>query len=557
MNYQSNFQECVTNGDPWVAAVDGAIYSAPRLRRKIAFRLRETTIKRLGQTVLAGVSVAALAVSASAAKELLHEPANVTVDSGTLVGTRNGEALLFKGIPYAAAPVGALRWAPPEEVLPWTGPRAAKSSAPACPQKMSTDGTPNSGGVSGPISEDCLFLDVWAPRDVTHAPVMVWIYGGGNVYGSGSLGIYDGSAFVRDGVILVSINYRLGALGFFGHPALTKAAKPDEPLVNYGLLDQIAALRWVKRNIAFFGGDPTNVTVFGESAGGLDILALMAAPSVKDLFAKAIVESGGGWWPPVTLAEREKEGEALAVRAGAPAGANLNQLRALPVAALLSAANEVYLPAVDGRLLKESPRQAFAAGRIAHAPLLIGSNSNEASLMEEFGYKAAAIIATAPALLRAAYADVKDENDLAAALFTDAYMGAPARWVAAKASAGPSWLYRFAYVRDAKRATAKGVDHGSEIPVVFDSWEHVGALGEGLPVSDRDHAVTQLVHSCWVAFAKTGIPACAKAPAWPAYTAVDDSLMDFDISTRVRQHFRKPQEDAQEAYPMPPLDLGR
>jgi para-nitrobenzyl esterase len=519
--------------------------------------LQEAAIKYFARKTFVGLAASVLAGSAVAATDLTRERPTVTIDSGVLAGTIDGKNVLFKGVPYAAPPVGELRWAPPGKVVPWKGVRAADHDGPACPQKMNPDGTPNSGGAIGATSEDCLSLDVWMPRGAINAPVLVWIYGGGNVYGAASLGIYDGSAFARDGVILVSINYRLGALGFFGHPALTKAAKPGEPLVNYGLLDQIAALRWVERNIAAFGGNPANVTVAGESAGGLDILALMTAPTAKSLFNKAIVESGGGWWPRVTLAEREKEGEALAVKAGTPAGANLNQLRALPVAALLSAANEVYLPAVDGRLLKESPRQAFAAGRSAHVPLLVGSNSNEASLMEEFGYKAAAIIATAPALLRAAYADIKDDNDLAAALFTDAYMGAPARWVAAKASAGPSWLYRFAYVRDAKRATAKGVDHGSEIPFVFDSWEHIGALGEGLPVSDRDRAVTQLVHSCWVAFAKTGIPACAKAPAWPAYTAVNDSLMDFDITTQVRQHFRKAQEDAQEAHPMPPLDLGR
>ena len=309
----------------------------------------------------------------------------VRIDSGPLTGEADGNLLTFKGVPYAAAPIGALRWAPPRPPTPWTAPRPARDYGAICPQPINADGSPNAGGAAGATSEDCLFLNVWAPKAAKRAPVMVWLHGGGNTLGAGSLGAYDGSAFVRDGVILVTLNYRLGALGFFAHPALTRAASPGEPLVAYGVMDQIAALEWVKRNIAAFGGDPANVTLFGESAGGEDALILMASPLARGLFAKVIVESGGGWSPPVTLGERERQGETLIAKAGAAKDATLAQLRALPVAALTGKSESLeFGPAVDGRLLPESVSQAFAAGHAAPAPLIIGTNSFEASLMASF-----------------------------------------------------------------------------------------------------------------------------------------------------------------------------
>jgi para-nitrobenzyl esterase len=501
-----------------------------------------------------------MAVAISGSAMATSGDPKVNTASGPVIGEAQDGVLSFKGLPFAAAPDGALRWAPPRAPRPWTPARRADQFGPACPQKVNPN-RPNAGGAMGPTSEDCLFLNVWtpggAPDGGAHLPVMVWIHGGANVYGSGSLGAYDGSAFVRDGVILVTFNCRLGALGFFAHPAITQAAAPGEPLVSYGLMDQIAALQWVKRNIAAFGGDPANVTVFGESAGGVDILALMAAPSAQGLFAKAIVESGGGWSPAVSLARREAQGEALAIKAGARAGASLAQLRALPVEALVNAGERDFGPAVDGRLLTQSPSQAFADGRFAHVPLIIGSNSHEASLMKSFGIPAPLVVAMAPAAVKAAYADVKDPDELAAALFTDGFMGGPARWIAGKASAGPAWLYHFGYVVEARRGEVKGADHASEIAFVFDSWDHLGILGEGLPVSAADHAVTRVVHSCWVAFAKTGVPTCAGAPAWPAYTTANDELMDFEATPAVARHFRKAQYDAQEAHALMTLGVGK
>jgi len=502
---------------------------------------------------LAGLVLATGALSASAAPA----PAEVHIDSGVLVGSAEGDVLSFKGVPYAAAPTGPLRWAPPQKPASWTGKRAADQYGLICPQPIYADGRPNEGGAFGATSEDCLFLNVWAPRTAKKAPVMLWIHGGSNSLGAGSLGAYDGSAFVRDGVIVVSINYRLGLLGFFAHPALTKAAGPDEPLVGYGVMDQIAALQWVRRNIAAFGGDPSNVTVFGESAGGADILTLMASPLAKGLFAKAIVESGGGWSPPATLAAQEAKGVTAAVKAGAPADATLDQLRALPVSALVGKGVNGVGVAVDGRLLTESPSQAFADGHALDVPLMIGTNSYEASLMSTFGMPAGMMLATVPAQVKAAYADEPTDEAKASAIFTDGFMGAPARWVAAKESSGqPVYLYHFSYVLDVQRPTSKGAGHASEIPYVFNSWDTLGALRLGMAISAQDMAVTRLVHACWVSFAKTSAPQCGSGPAWPAYTPQNDVLMEFDTNSGPRQHVRKTQMDAQEAHTLPTLKLA-
>jgi para-nitrobenzyl esterase len=513
------------------------------------------------------MALAVLAAVGMADSVAWAEAVRVTIDSGVLVGNTHGDVAVFKGIPYAAPPVGKLRWAPPEGPAPWAGPRAAAAFGPVCPQPLKANGAPNEGGAVGPASEDCLFVNVWAPRagigaratSSDKAAVMVWVHGGGNTTGAGSLGAYDGSAFARDGVILVTLNYRLGALGFFAHPAITQAAKPDEPLANYGLMDQIAALRWVKRNIAAFGGDPANVTLFGESAGGEDTLALTATPSASGLFAKAIVESGGGWDPPETLAKHEAEGEALAVKAGAPANASLDQLRAIP-ADTLAALPFRTGPVIDGRLRKESVPQAFAVGHNTHVPLIIGSNTYEASLLETLKIPPAAILGAAPAALQAAYADLPDDASKARAIFTDAFMGAPARWIAAAEAADspddqPAFLYNFAYVAEAQRAHVPGAGHASEIPFVFSSWDSMGPEGQGLRPSAGDLRMTELVHGCWVAFARTDLPQCPGAPAWPPYTGRYDTLMQFDVNPTLRTHYRQAQYAAQQSAVLPTLHL--
>jgi para-nitrobenzyl esterase len=466
------------------------------------------------------------------------------VDDGDVVGAERGPAVVFLAIPFAAPPVGPLRWRPPQPVAAWKDDRAATADGPACPQPINADGRPNGGGYVGPVSEDCLTLDVFAPPAATKAPVMVWIFGGGNSAGADSIAPNDGRFFARDGVVLVAMNYRLGPLGFFAHPALTKEAKKGEALANYGLMDQIAALKWVKRNIAAFGGDPDNVTILGESAGGLDVLTLMVTPAAKGLFEKATVQSGGGWTSPVTMLQAETAGVAMANTLGLPETASADQLRAIPADKLVGAGNAQVV--VDGRLVVESAAQGFARGHQAPAPLIIGSNTWEASLLPPATY--AAYASTTSDAVKAAYAtDGADPNKLAQSLFTDATMGAPARWFAAQASkkAG-AWLYEFSYVRVVRRGKIPGANHTSENPYVFDTQMIVPNYSS--EIQDADRRVAAFMHSCWVSFAKTGKPVCgAGDPAWPAYDPTSDQLMQFDATPTVVVHGRKAQLDAQQA----------
>ncbi|MDP3632280.1 carboxylesterase family protein, partial [Phenylobacterium sp.] len=364
--------------------------------------------------------------------------------------------------------------------------------------------------------------------------------------------IYDGSNFARDGVVLVAINYRLGPLGYFAHPALTQQAGAGM-VGNYGLMDQIAALEWVKRNIRTFGGDPANVTVFGESAGGASTLALLAARRSKGLYQKAVVQSGGGWGAPTTLADKEAEGVKAAAALGLTAPA-ADQLRAVPAADLIAKAQGDFGPFVDGRLMKQTPAQAFAAGRANDVPLIIGSNSGEDSLMSEFGLGAAAVGKALPQAVRTVYAQEAAQSDevLGRAVFTDRAFGAPARWTAAKAAKGkPAWLYHFSYVGSRFRPAVTRAFHAAEIQYVFEYW------GRRTPLSmikPDDQAMATLMHGCWVAFAKTGKPDCA---GWPAYDPKSDQLMEFGAPSGVRTNFRKSRLDAQEAAALPTLELAK
>jgi para-nitrobenzyl esterase len=483
--------------------------------------------------------------------QVAADPPRAKIETGVVAGEVVGRAEVFRGIPYAAPPLGPLRWAPPAPALRWSGARPAIAPGPACLQKIIPGGAPNLGGYNGPLSEDCLTLDVTAPRGARRAPVMVWIFGGGNVAGATDLPSYDARNFARDGVIVVAMNYRLGPLGFFAHPALTKAAPAGQPLYNYGLMDQIAALKWVKRNIAAFGGDAANVTIFGESAGGGDVLALMAIPSARGLFQRAIVQSGGGWdepWSLATLADREKAGGALAAKLGLPGPlASADQLRALPASALVASGDATAGVTIDGRLLRETATQAFAKGDAARVPLIIGSDSNEASLMRALGLNTKAMTALMSPALRAAYApDSATDADLARNLFNDVAMGAPARWIAGKqARRAPAFLYYFSYVPERQRTTRPGTNHASEIPFVFDSIDAIP--GRSVLATPSERAEAALAHSCWVSFAKLGRPVCAGGQAWPAYTVASDQLLEFGDPPGVRTHFRKAQLDAQEA----------
>ncbi|HET6969516.1 MAG TPA: carboxylesterase family protein [Phenylobacterium sp.] len=473
------------------------------------------------------------------------------IESGPILGVEHEHADVFRNIPYAAPPVGKLRWAPPQPVEHWSLPKLTAYPGPSCPQPMRADGAPNLGAANGPTSEDCLQLNVFTPKVTPKggAPVMVYLHGGGHRTGAGW--IYDGQNFARDGVVVVTPNYRLGALGYFAHPALTKAAGA-EPTGNFGLMDQIAALKWVQRNIAVFGGDPKNVTIFGESAGGESVLALLATPAARGLYNKAIVESGLGWFEPATLADKEAQGAAALQAIGVPATATVDDLRAIPVEKLVALDAE-YGAFVDGKLMTETATQAFARGRAADVPLIIGSNSGEDFLLgpAKLGPQALARLGANPAL-KAAYGDVSDDDALARAMFNDRVMGGPARWIAAQAAAGkPAWLYYFSYVGGRFRPMMTRAFHAAEIQYV---WEYWGRRTPMSAVTDEDHQMATLMHACWVAFAKTGVPACGAQP-WPAYEPKSDQLMEFGSPTGVRTHFRKTQLDAQEAATLPRLKL--
>jgi para-nitrobenzyl esterase len=466
----------------------------------------------------------------------------VATSSGPVKGVAADGQAVFKGIPFAAPPVGPLRWKPPTPPAAWTSPRDTSDYGPICRQPARPDGVVAAGG-NRPQSEDCLYLNVWAPKAAKAAPVMVWIHGGAHRVGSGEGPVYEGVDFARDGVVLVTLNYRLGALGYFAHPVLTKAAAPSELLANYGLMDQMAALAWVKKNIAAFGGDPKNVTVFGESAGGQSILALLSTPSAKGLFDKAIIESGGGWTAPVNLVAEEAKGLAkMSHDAGLGAEATPDQLRAIPADKMLDMSGGAagVGPMQDGKLTTLTPAQAFASKRAIDVPMIIGSNSYEASLMKNFPISIPAALARMTPAQKAAYAGLGSDQATADALYTDLVMGAPARWIAGQASGGaPAFLYHFSYVATAQRGKIAGASHGSEIVYVFKAASRIAPR----QVSAEDLSVASLMHACWVSFAKTGKPACG-GHDWPAYDPATDKLMEFGVSSGVRTNFRKAQLDA-------------
>jgi len=466
----------------------------------------------------------------------------VMIAQGRLAGVLAGGVAAFKGIPYAAPPVGALRWRAPQDAPRWDGVRDAAAFGPVCPQH------PTSGLAARarlPQSEDCLTLNVWSAdlHPAAPRPVMVWIHGGGLAQGGSALPIYDGAALARRGVVVVSFNYRLGRLGFFALPALTAAAD-GEPVGNYGLLDQIAALRWVQANVAAFGGDPASVTVFGESAGGVSVDALMASPLARGLFARAISESGPALFGTVPLAEAERAGLAEAARLGAGGPDAVAALRAVSADSILEGGEDILEPIVDGKVLTEDVGAAFARGDVARVPYLTGTNSDEGSLLrggtpgfltERLGRRLASV--------RALYekGGAISDADFARALFNDQFFAATSRLFAASvARAGESvFVYRFRFMPAILRTRgAPGVPHGGEIPFVFG----FGRLAPYAP--PRDLAVLEMVQTYWTNFAKSGDPNGAGLPPWPRFEGPAPQTLVIDDTTAAVADFRKEQTDA-------------
>jgi para-nitrobenzyl esterase len=486
------------------------------------------------------VSLSALGAAGS------NDPLKVRVKSGILVGSFEDGARTFKNIPFAAPPVGKLRWAPPQPPLRWDGERAADKFGHPCTQldvsRMSQAKRVLAAGVwiGAPLlangSEDCLSLNIWAPEKARKAPVVVYFYGAG---GSSDMPYWNGAAFARDGIVFVNFNYRSLTQGRFAHPALTKVAKPNEPLSRFDTMDQLAALYWVQENIAAFGGDPKNVTIAGVSAGGAAVLQLLTLPRAKGLFQKAAVESGVGWWAGLSQAEFEQVGVIASMHAGLPKDATVEQLRALRLDAL----PQLGVWAWDNRLFPMPPTETFAGGRAIDVPLLIGWNSFDGSSLRS-GH--AELIARMPPSVLSTYGgENQTQEDLAYALWTDVHVAAPARWIAKKTAGGaPTYVYCFSYVPPDQRGKVRGAAHASELPYVFDNWQK---SAPGLEITDDTRAATKLVHSCWVSFARSGRPSCDGAPEWPRYRPEDDRIMELGSTAQVRKNFRKAQLDAQEA----------
>lgn len=476
----------------------------------------------------------------------------VKIDSGTVQGASDNSVITFKGIPYATPPVGPLRWQPPQAAATWSGIRPALTFGHDCMQlPLSSDAAPSSGQVP---DEDCLVMNVWRPADATlkKLPVVVWIYGGGGVNGSSASAVYDGSQFAKQNVILVSFNYRLGRFGFFGHPALTKE-NPNGLLGNYGFMDQLAALKWVQRNIAAFGGDASNVTVFGESAGGFAVHVLMTSPLSNGLFNRAIAESGGGrvaFVPGRRLHETGPNGlpsgEQVGVTFAASVGITgedasaLAALRALPATTIVSGLNMATLGSnfntfsntmIDGQLIVDEPGKIYQAGNAKKVPLIVGANSLDLSFATATTMDQA-LAPFAPANRAAALAAYDPQGSgnvsvVAARVASDQLMVEPARFVAQTLSAQgtPVYEYRFSYVAASIRSQVSGAPHASELPYVFNTLN----ASYGTAATSQDQQMAQLTNNYWVAFAKTGSPNDAGLPQWSPYDAKSDALLDLSV----------------------------
>ena len=467
----------------------------------------------------------------------------VQTDGGPVEGLQDGTLAVFKGLPYAAPPVGVLRWRAPQPAPGWQGVRRADSVGRACSQKpgMSLEG----GGDPGPTSEDCLTLNVWTPRAAPGArlPVMVWFHGGALIFGAGGLALYDGAALARRGVVVVTVNYRLGPLGFFVHPALERAA-PGGP-ANFGLLDQIAALQWVRQNIAGFGGDPGQVTVFGQSAGAQSVLALMASPPARGLFQRAIAQSPYGN-PSHSRDAARATGVRVAEAVGLPgARASLAQLRGVPASAFeqLSGPGLSLAPnfIVGDAAVPRPILNAFQQGRQAAVPLIIGSNSDEASVALLMGLNPEAIIkqlGAARILVGPMYPGVLDDAELGRQLVRDVGFTAFARRIAyLQSSKAPTWRYYYSHVLEQARSQQPGAAHGAEVPAVFGTADLCKCLAaEPTP---RDRALFALVEERWASFAREGDPTAAGAPAWPKDGRLRQTVMEFGAAEQIQPGFMR------------------
>jgi para-nitrobenzyl esterase len=483
----------------------------------------------------------------------------VTTATGILRGISDAGVSSFKGIPFAAPPVGEFRWRPPQPVAPWEGVRNAVEYGPNCAQAR-WGGSP--GSISEGSSEDCLYLNLWAPADAeatANLPVMVWIHGGGFVGGSGSGPGTAGNEFAKQGVILITLNYRLGRLGHFAFPALSKEL-PEEPKGSYAFMDQIAALRWVQHNVAAFGGDPNNVTIFGFSSGGVSIHSLLTIPAAKGLFHKAISHSGGGRDGVLTGRPIHEENadplypvsaETIGInfakkhRIEGTDAAALAALRALSVEEIVDGGQEndgqggprIYSgPILDGEFMVETAENSYKAGRQERVPLMIGNNSaeigggfvNSSSSKEELF----ALFGEFKEEARKAY-DPEGDKEFAEVITrfnTDWVWGEPARFVANsfEAMGEPAYLFLFSYIPShLKERMTYGPGHGTDISYVFNNLGIRGFGPPPPPPTDQDKEVARMMNTYWVNFARTGNPNGKGVPQWPVYNIKKNEILDI------------------------------
>lgn len=515
-------------------------------------------MKKLVSGLLLILIAFSLNAQQTATKDAAASGPTVKTNAGIVRGVTEGDVSIFKGIPFAAPPVGEYRWRPPQPVIPWEGVRDGSDYGPNCAQ-AGWGAAP--GSISEGSSEDCLYINLWVPagnKPKAKLPVMVWIHGGAFVGGSGSGPGTVGNAFAKQGIILMTFNYRLGRLGHFAFPALS-TEHPEEPKGSYAYMDQIAALQWVQENIEVFGGDPDNVTIFGFSAGGVSVHSLLTIPSAKDLFHKAISESGGGRDGVLTGRPiREENADPLYPVSAETIGINfahkhgiegtdaaaLAKLRALSVEEIVDGGQEndgqggprTYSgPILDGILVVETAESAYKAGRQARVPLIIGncsaeiggpfvstSNSKE-ELFSQFG--------ELEEEANAAYdpEGSKEFAEVVTKFNTDWVWGEPGRMTARAfvAKGEPAYIYLFSYVpAPLRERVLYGAGHGSEVSYVFKTLNARRGTTEPSP---EDENLAQIMNTYWANFAKTGDPNCEGLPEWPGYNPEKNEILDIEL----------------------------
>jgi len=525
-------------------------------------------MKRCFPAVLITVLLSSTAVFAA-----ITDP--VKVEQGLLSGTNGSspEVRVYRGIPYAAPPVGELRWKAPQSPAAWQGVRQATEFSNACWQTPYPAAAAIYQAKLPPLNEDCLYLNIWssAKSAKDRLAVMVWIHGGGFTRGTAGTRTYDGEVLARKGVVIVTINYRLGVFGFFAHPALS-AESGHHASGNYALLDQIAALRWVQKNIAAFGGDPGRVTIFGESAGSWAVNALMASPLAKGLFHRAIGESGGSFSPMRTLTEAEKSGESLAATLAPATGGNekaagsgakptsqtaLQSMRAKSAEEVLKAAEmEIVRPIVDGWVLTQDIATIFAQGKQNDVPLIVGYNADEGTTLAPQGASLKAAMFTGGVYQRYGtqadpflkiYPAASDEQAVSSfySAYRDQAFGWEMRtWARAATRTGhqPAYLYYFTRRPPGPQSGRLRAFHGAEIAYVF------GTFVWPFPWEDADRKLSDTITSYWVNFAATGNPNGGGLTKWPAYSAKDDQALELGDQIAVRTEINKAGLDFFDGY---------